>query len=356
MGAGATRCRLLTVGRIMAFGLAAALVLAGCGSDPGATEQGRAIQGLYNLFFAVAAVIFVLVEGLIVWSVVRYRRRDDRLPPQFHGSNLLEVTWTAVPLVIVAVLFVVSWQAIGKVDAKASDPRVRIVVQAFQWSWNFTYAGLRVPTGAGEPARDLTIRGSVATPPELVLPVGEPIRVVVQSKDVIHSFYVPAFNFKRDAIPGRTNSFDIAIDRPGSYHGQCAQFCGLYHSKMVFQIRAVPPADYGAWLRQAVKQAAGGCPGDSTPGQIGARNIQFDKNCLSAKADTPFALTFVNQDPVPHNVSIFQGGDASGPNVFRGELFTGGQRTYRIPALRPGRYFYQCDVHPAAMTGTLVVR
>lgn len=247
-------------------------------------------------------------------------------------------------------------QTIGKVDAKASNPRVRIVVQAFQWSWNFTYAGVRVPTGAGEPPQDLTVKGSIAKPPELVLPVGEPIRVVEQSKDVIHSFYVPAFNFKRDAIPGRTNAFDITIDRPGSYHGQCAQFCGLYHSKMLFRIRAVPPADYQAWLRQAVKQAASGCPGDTTPGQITAKNIQFDKNCLSAKANTPFTLTFVNQDPVPHNVAVFQGGDASGPNVFRGEIFTGGQRTYRIPALRPGRYFYHCDVHPAAMTGTLVVR
>ncbi len=340
----------------MALGLAGALVLAGCGSYPGATEQGRAIHSLYDLFFAVAAVIFVLVEGLIVWSAVRYRRRDDLLPPQFHGNNLLELAWTAIPLILVAVLFAISWQAIGKVDAKASSPRVTVVVQAFQWSWNFTYAGVRVPTSPGTPPQDLTIKGSIARLPELVLPVGEPIRVVEQSKDGIHSFYVPAFNFKRDAIPGRTNTFDVTIDRPGSYHGQCAQFCGLYHSKMLFRIRAMPPADYQAWLRQAVKQAAGGCPGDTTPGQLTASNIQFDKSCLSAKANTPFTLTFVNQDLIPHNVAIFRGGDASGPNVFRGEIFARGQRTYRIPALRPGRYFYHCDVHPAAMTGTLVVR
>ncbi len=339
----------------MALGLAGTLTLSGCGSYPGATEQGRAIHGLYNLFFAVATVVFVLVEGLIVWSAIRYRRRDDRLPAQFHGNNLLEITWTAIPLLIVAVLFVLSWQGINKVDTQTSNPRVRVVVQAFQWSWNFTYAGVRVPPSPGAPPQDLTIKGSIAKPPELVLPVGETIRVVEQSRDVIHSFYVPAFNFKRDAIPGRTNTFDITIDRPGSYHGQCAQFCGLYHSKMLFRIRAVPPADYQAWLRQAVKQAASGCPGGATPGQITARNIQFDRNCLSVKGNTPFTLTFINQDSIPHNVSIFQGGDASGPNVFRGEIFARGQRTYRVPALRPGRYFYHCDVHPAAMTGTLVV-
>lgn len=133
-----------------AVGLAGvALLLACCGSAPGATEQGRQIHALYNVLLAVllaiAAVIAVLVEGLILWSVLRYRRRDDQLPPQIHGHSLLEATWTVIPLVIVLVLFALSWQVLNRVDAKAANPSVRVVVQAFQWSGT--------SPGAATPAR-----------------------------------------------------------------------------------------------------------------------------------------------------------------------------------------------------------
>lgn len=356
MGGNANRWRgMRTTFRAAAI-LAATLLMIGCGSDPGATRQGEQIHGLYNVLFAVAAVVFVVVEGLIVWSVIGYRRRDDALPPQVHGNNRLELVWTAIPLVMVAVLFVLSWQVLAKVDAKAPSPRVTVVVQAFQWSWNFTYAGVRVPATDGEAPQDLTVKGRVGEPVELVLPVGEDIRVILESRDVIHAFYVPRFNFKRDAFPDHPNTVDLTITEPGVYRGQCAEYCGLYHSRMIFQVRAVPPDEFRAWLNQQVKRAASGCPGDASPDRITAKDITFDKACLAAKANTPFTMTFVNQDPVPHNVSIFRGSDASGPNVFLGEVFTGGQRVYRIPALAPGRYFYRCDVHPTAMTGTLLVR
>ena len=138
--------------------------------------SGRTLLRLVRAHGLAAAIIFVLVEAAIVFAVFRYRRRGDMLPPQFHGNNLLEVVWTVVPLLIVAGLFVVSWGVLNRVEAKADDPRVTVNVLGFQWQWQFTYEGERVPLPAGQPPEDLTIKGTIAKPPVMYLPVGEPIR------------------------------------------------------------------------------------------------------------------------------------------------------------------------------------
>src|ERR671931_36503 len=336
----------------------AAMLLAGCGQFPGATEQSRPVKGLYDLLFIVAAVIFVLVEGLILWAVVRYRRRDDALPPQFHGNNLLEIGWTLGPLIIVAVLFVLSFQVINKVDALPANPRVTVNILSFQWQWQFTYAGEKVTVEQGQPPQDLSIKGTIAKPPQIYLPVGEEIHFNEQSKDVIHSFYIPEFLFKRDLIPRRTNQFSLSIYKPGVYHGQCAQFCGLQHGQMHFYVHAVSRAEYDRWIADQKRRAASGCPEDTSPGQISAKNTAFDKECLAEPANKAFTLTFNNQDAgVPHNVVIFKGKDATSPVAFRGQLFPGpATQRYQVSALPAGRYFYHCDAHPDAMTGTLVVK
>jgi cytochrome c oxidase subunit 2 len=340
--------------------LAGTLLLAGCagGSFTGVTEQAKPVHHLYMILFVVATIIFVLVEGMILWAVIRYRRTDDALPPQFHGNNLLEVGWTVGPLIIVAVLFVLSFQVITKVDAEASNPDVTVNVTGFQWQWEFTYAGQKVQVEQGQPPQDLSIKGTTAKPPQIYLPVGETIHFNEQSKDVIHSLYIPEFLFKRDLIPGRTNSFQLTITKPGVYHGQCAQFCGLGHGQMHFYIHGVSRPQYDAWLADEKKKAESGCPDDTTPGQIAAKNTAFDKDCLSEPGSKPFTLTFTNQDAgVPHNVVIFKGKDATAPVAFRGALFPGpASQKYQVPALQAGRYFYHCDAHPSAMTGTLVVK
>ncbi|HEV2892768.1 MAG TPA: cytochrome c oxidase subunit II, partial [Actinomycetota bacterium] len=206
--------------RLIGIVLVAVLVLAGCGSLTPVTEEGAEIRDLYNILFVAAAVIFVLVEAAIVFAVVRYRRRSDMLPPQFHGNNLLEVAWTVVPLVIVAALFVLTWGVLNRVEAKADDPRVTVNVLGFQWQWQFTYQGESVPLPPGQPAEDLTIKGTIAKPPVVYLPVGEPIRFNTQAQEVIHSFYVREFLFKRDAFPDHVNTFDLTITKPGDYGGQ----------------------------------------------------------------------------------------------------------------------------------------
>jgi cytochrome c oxidase subunit II len=353
--------RLSSTVRALVLVAAGAALLGGCrigfGSHTPVTEQGKDIYSLYNLLFVVAAVIFLLVEGAIVFAALRYRRRDDRLPPQFHGNNLLEVAWTLIPLLIVATLFGLTWGVLNKVDARANDPAVTVNLQGFQWQWSFTYQGETVQVEKGQPAQDLTIKGTAAKPPEIYLPVGEPITFNEQSRDVIHSFYIPRFLFKKDVFPGHTNSFSLTITKPGRYHGQCAQYCGLAHGQMHFYINAVSPAAYQAWLVKAKKQAASGCPADTTPGQITAQNTAFDKDCLSARAGRKWTLTFDNKDSFAHNVAIFQGSNANGTKVFTGQLFAGPKVVKEtVPALKAGTYFFHCDVHPAAMQGKLVVK
>jgi cytochrome c oxidase subunit 2 len=348
--------RMRTTGAV----LVAVLALAGCGSLTPVTDTGREVRDLYNLLFAAAAVIFVLVEAAIVFAVVRYRRRDDMLPPQFHGNNLLEVAWTVVPLLIVAGLFVLTWGVLNRVEAKADNPRVRVNVLGFQWQWSFTYQGERVPLPADQPPEDLTIKGTIAKPPVMYLPVGEPIRFTAQAQDVIHSFYVREFLFKRDAFPDHDNTFDLTITRPGTYHGQCAEYCGLAHQAMRFTIQAVSRPQYEAWLVKAKRQAASGCPADPNPRRITADNIAFDKNCLAGPVRRPFEITFENQEPVVHNVAFFEGKDANTPRILpetETPLFQGPQTTtYNLPALAAGSYYFHCDAHPGAMNGQLVVR
>jgi cytochrome c oxidase subunit II len=338
----------------------AVLVLAGCGSLTPVTEQGRDIQGLYNILFVAAAIVFVLVEGAIVFAVVRYRRRADMLPPQFHGNNLLELVWTVVPLLIVAALFVLGWGVLAKVDAKADNPRVTVNIVGFQWQWQFTYQGERLDLPAGQPAEDLTIKGTIAKPPVMYLPVGEPIRFTTEAQDVIHSFYVREFLFKRDAFPGHLNTFDLTITRPGDYGGQCTEYCGLAHQAMRFTVRAVSRPQFDAWLVRAKKEAASGCPADPSPRSIAAKDVAFNKDCLAGPVNRPFQVSFDNQEPVPHNVAFFRGADANAPRILpesQTPLFPGPKtETYRLPALKAGSYFFHCDAHPGAMQGKLVVR
>jgi len=338
----------------------AVLVLAGCGSITPVTEQGREVRDLYNLLFVAAAVVFVLVEAAIVFAAVRYRRRSDLLPPQVHGNNLLEVAWTVVPLIIVAALFVLGWGVLNRVEAKADNPRVTVNVLGFQWQWRFTYQGERLELPAGQPAEDLAVKGTIAKPPVMYLPVGEPIRFTTQAQDVIHSFYVREFLFKRDAFPDHPNTFDVTITKPGTYHGQCTEYCGLAHQAMRFTIQAVSRPQYERWLAKAKKEAASGCPDDPNPRKIAAKDIAFDKDCLAGPVNRGFEIDFENQEGVPHNVAFFEGRDANAPRILPESdtpLFPGPRTTtYRLPALKAGSYFFHCDAHPTAMTGQLVVR
>ena len=218
------------------------------------TTEGIASAGLYLPIFLIAVIIFVIVEGLLLYSVLRYRKRSkgDDLPEQTHGNNTLELIWTAIPMVVVFVLFVVSTNVlVNDVEARAEEHGAVVDVSAFQFGWTFDYqdpASGDAETGTYQSLDVIKTGGGKEAAPEMVLPVGKPVLIRLTALDVIHSWYVPAFFFKRDAIPGRVNEFELTIERPGTYGGQCAEFCGLSHGNMYFSVEAVDPASYDEWL------------------------------------------------------------------------------------------------------------
>ncbi|HEY6056576.1 MAG TPA: cytochrome c oxidase subunit II [Candidatus Limnocylindrales bacterium] len=355
--------------------LLATVALAGCQAiqgmypPPAATDQGRQIRDLYDIVFAIAVVIFLIVEGLIVFAVVRYRRRpgDTELPPQIHGNNAIEIIWTVVPTIIVAFLFYVSWQTLNTVEARSADPALRIRAVASRFQWEFDYLS---PDGSQVVYKQVV--------PDMMVPVGQIVSLSLRSPDVIHAFYVPQFLFKRDVVPGRENAFDFRVDQAGTYRGQCAELCGAFHGAMQFTVTAVAPADFEAWLKKQIEAAPpspppspppsggpgpSGSPPEPTPVptepagpvvEISAVDIAFEQASVSAPAGTPFAIRFSNKDTgVPHNVEIK---DASGTSRFRGEIFNGvATRDYAVPALDAGSYTFNCSVH-TNMTGTLTVQ
>jgi cytochrome c oxidase subunit 2 len=225
------------------------LAVAGCAPNS-VTEQGRAIQNAYNLFLYIAAVVFAVVSALVVWSVLRYRRRGDELPEQTHGNNTLELVWTLIPTVIVLALFWVTLQAQDRVTTPADRAALAVDATAFQWSWRFRYE----ESGA-------EVVGSPGNVPELVVPVGQPVRIKLRTADVVHSFYVPQTLFKRQAIPGITNEFDLTFEKVGIYHGQCTQFCGLAHADMTFRVHVVSQGEFQSWTANATRSGAPGKPG-----------------------------------------------------------------------------------------------
>jgi cytochrome c oxidase subunit 2 len=215
------------------------------GAPESASEQGDDITSLWRLFAPLALVIGGLVWGLIIWSILRYRRRsaDAALPPQTRENLPIELLYTAVPLVIVGVLFTSSVLTQRRVDRLSARPGQVVEVEGFKWQWRFRY-----------PRHGVTVVGLPDKPPELVLPMDRTTRVVLTSRDVIHSFYVPGFLYKRDAIPGITNRFDLTPNRVGSHDGACYEFCGLRHDDMAFTVRVVPAPEFDTWLESRKRE------------------------------------------------------------------------------------------------------
>jgi cytochrome c oxidase subunit II len=236
---------------------AVATVAGGCLPAP-ATQQAHAVTDLWTVFIVAAAGVGALVWGLITIAIVRYRRRSTdatTIPPQIHDAPRLEIAWTIGPIVLVLILFWMTLGALDRIDAREPG-RVTVDVTAFRWQWRFDY-----------PDTGVSVIGGPGTPAEMVVPAGEPIHIVLTATDVAHAFFVPAFLFKRDAIPGRPNEFDLTIDEPGAYGGQCAEFCGVFHDRMTLTVRAVTRPEYEAWLaaRQAGASGGPGATGSAVP-------------------------------------------------------------------------------------------
>lgn len=314
-----------------------------------ASQQGELIEGLYPIIFYIAVAVFILVEGLLLVIVFRFRQRptDDGLPAQTHGHNLLEVLWTLIPALIVTGLFVLTVDRLGEIERLDASPAVTIEVEGFRWQWTFRY-----------PDEGVELTGVGTEGPVMGLPVNETVRIRLQAADVIHSFYVPEFLYKKDAVPGRTNEFDVVVKRAGTYTGQCAEFCGLSHYQMAFTVQAMERPDYDAWLteQQAVEPGASAPPGAPVI-EVASISVTagFDPAELTAPADVPWVVHLTNSDPaVPHDFSI-RAANPDGSDWLGDPDAQGGQEaTYVPPPLKAGEYEFYCSLHPN-MIGTLHV-
>jgi cytochrome c oxidase subunit II len=225
--------------RMMAVLAVLPLAMAGCLPAP-ATSEAREVAQLYGTFVLIAAMVAIVVLGLAIFAILRYRAGpgEDELPPQVHGNLKLEAIWTGIPLLTIVGLLALTVVVLGSFDAAVrANATVDVRVTAFRWGWRFTY-----------PNDGVVVEGIGTAGPEVYVPVGENVHVSLTGEDVIHSFYVPQFLFKKDAVPGRQNTFAFTVDEAGRYGGQCAEFCGVYHSRMPFTVVAVPRADYDAWI------------------------------------------------------------------------------------------------------------
>jgi cytochrome c oxidase subunit 2 len=195
------------------------------------------MRGTWYVFLAVAAVVAAFVYGSIFWCIFAYRRGKRDRPAQFSGNPPLEILYTVIPVAIVVALFVFTYLVEMPVDRVDARPQGRVHVTAFRWSWRFDYGGTAIST-----------TGTPVAPPTLYLPVNRTTEIDLDTADVNHSFWVPAFLFKRDAIPGMTNVFDLTPRTIGRYTGRCAQFCGLEHALMSFTVEVVPDAQYDRFI------------------------------------------------------------------------------------------------------------
>jgi cytochrome c oxidase subunit II len=223
-------------------GLALVVLLATACTEDGfptpSSDQAEDAASLWWVALIAAAVVGGITMTLIIFSVIRFRRRDDRLPDQRDNHLTLEVVCTVIPVAIVAGLFAYTINVERKVTALSNDPDLVVDVVGYQWGWTFTYPEAGVTSVPGEDYE----------PAVLAVPVGATVRFNLRSPDVIHSFWVPEFLEKRDLIPGVDNAIDVDVNRTGTWTGRCAEFCGLDHWLMSFEVQAMEPADFEAWL------------------------------------------------------------------------------------------------------------
>lgn len=244
-------------------------------------RQGRDIAELINPIFIVAGVVFFLIQGAVLALWWRYRVSgsetgdgeygyydDDEFPDQTHGNNRLEIAWTIVPTVLLAVISVFTLVALFALDdVKASDEDITVTVIGQQWWWEYQYH----------------LDGDTDTPPdfvtanELVIPVGVDVALDIKSRDVIHSFWIPKLNGKRDAVPGRSHDWVIQSEEPGRFRGQCTEFCGLSHGYMKMVAVALPTAEFHQWKNNQMTPAE--APAEGTP--EGEGWATFSQQCAS---------------------------------------------------------------------------
>jgi cytochrome c oxidase subunit 2 len=324
---------------------------------PFSTER-EYIDGFVKILFSIAGVFFSIVIVVLAYSLIFFRRRpgDTTDGPPIRGNSPLEQAWTIIPLVIVIGLAVFGGVILDKMTA-AGPPQTEMEVDvlAFRFGWQFTYPEYNV------------------TAYELYVPVNQRILVKLQSKDVVHSFWVQQWGPKQDAVPGITTQVRYTPTQIGQYTVQCSQLCGYGHSYMTASVFVTSSGDFQNWIQQQQKATPVPSPSPAaTPAptaspstsaipvalSLTAHNIAFDKSSITVPAGAQVTINFTNNDnAVLHNFSVYTDSSAT-QSIFTGKFITGPATIAYIftAPTAPGNYFFRCDVHPTIMTGTFIVK
>jgi cytochrome c oxidase subunit 2 len=268
-------------------GIAVAVSLAGCsptelhGFLPGFTEDGTPatnhtdmVAALWVNSWIVLLAVGIITWGLMLWAIIAYRRRKGQtgLPVQLRYNMPIEIFYTIVPLILVLGFFAFTARDQNILETQYDNPQVSITAIGKQWAWDFQYDGSD-PKGAD----DVWTMGIQAQPdaqgnidqsqlPTLYLPVNETVKITLQSRDVIHSFWIVDFLYKKDLFIGKDNSWSFTPTREGTYAGKCAELCGEYHSMMLFNVKVVSQSEYQTYLASL-----------KTKGQTGPIDAAYDR-------------------------------------------------------------------------------
>ena len=282
------------------------MVLAGCtqaelhGYLPGfvegeapVTNHTERIAGLWTTSWIVLLGVGLLTWGLIIWAIVVYRRRKGQtgLPVQMRYNMPIEIFYTIVPLILVLGFFAFTARDQAAIETQYENPDVEIEVFAKQWAWDFVYSG----AVDGEDVWSAGVQGEQEEGaaagtidqeklPTLYLPVGADVTIALQSRDVIHSFWVIDFLYKKDMFPGKTNYMSFSPEREGTYAGKCAELCGEYHSLMLFNVKVVSQDEYDDYLQSLADD-----------GNIGEFGEDFSRNTNLPGTDAPARVEEENE-------------------------------------------------------------
>ena len=325
------------------------------------SDKGEEIEKAFKILLYMAVPVFAMVVSVLAYVLAARRGRgpeEDGDPIQ--GKGAAPMAWFAITSgLTLLVMIYPGLTSLGKV-VDNPNPGLTVKVEGVQWAWLFSYPDQKIERQN-----------------QFVLPVDREIRFEITSLDVLHSFWVPAFQMKIDAVPGKTTLITLKPTEIGSYETddlfrlQCTELCGLSHSRMMTPVSVVSEDDFQRWVSEK-KVNATPAPASSgsaaTPGPSGAsggsaaqltlksKDSKFVETSLEAPAGQAFDIEFENADTgTIHNVSIYTN-DSATKSVYTGGLFSSGTQTEHVPALDAGTYYFRCDFHPTTMSGELTVR
>ena len=320
------------------------------------SDKGEAIEHAFRVLVYFAVPVFTMVVAVLVYSIVR--RHTTEMPeedgPPLQGRGAAPLAWLGVTAALtLAVMIYPGLVSIPEIFGDEPDPDLIVEVVGVQWAWLISY-----------PQHDITGVN------ELVLPIDRSVRFEITSRDVLHSFWIPSFLAKIDAVPGRTTTMSLTPTKTGSFQTdpnlrvQCAELCGMAHARMRMPVRIVSENEFDEWIEQAQAAAPSEEPTavpDAQRFTIIGKEILFDTDEIVVETGQQVAITFDNQDDgIPHNWAFYESEEAAdrGAAAIFGSAIEDGPLVQQIvfDPPEPGAYFFRCDVHPATMTGTLIVR